>query len=270
VASQAYGRDLSLYEESFLLKMLDKRLAATAMPSAAYAELLVHDSAEAETLFRSLNITYSEFFRNPLTFVLLEQFILPGLVEDKARSGQAEIRIWSAGCAAGQEAYSIAILLDELPAAQENAIHFRIFATDIAPAELATAQRGVYDSAAVQNVRLKHIDKFFTRKDDIYIILPRLKERIAFSVYDLLDERSMCPPASIYGDLDLVICSNVLFYYKPKIQQLVLNKIRRCLSSRGYLVTGEAERAIVERTDGFYAAAPPAAIFQRAKRGGEL
>jgi len=248
--SRVHGKDLSHYDESFLAKSAETRRVVTAIGTAdTYCDYLSDNADEAEQFFRSLNITYSEFFRNPLTFAVLEQRVLPGLIEEKQESGTPELRVWSAGCAAGQESYSVAILLDELLTARKSPLSFRIFATDISENCLASARRGVYDVAAVQNVRLKHIHSCFEANNKSYSVARRLRDRIEFSFYDLLDERSTSPPGSIYGDFDLVFCSNLLFYYKPAIQQFIMNKLCNALSCGGYLVTGEAERAIVERTN---------------------
>ena len=248
-AMSGTDKEISCYDESFLVKSLEKRLAATSCATIAdYCEYLsVHDG-EAEEFARSLNITYSEFFRNPLTFDVLEQRVLPALIEEKLELGRSEIRIWSAGCAAGQESYSIAILLDELISARKIPLSFRIFASDISDESLASARRGVYDAAALQNVKLKHIQSCFESHNGSYLIDGRLQQKIEFSYYDLLDTRSSCPSGSIYGDFDIVFCSNLLFYYRPEIWQLILKKVCCALSRGGYLVTGEAERAIVERT----------------------
>jgi chemotaxis methyl-accepting protein methylase len=248
--SVMHGKNISRYDESFLLKSLEKRMAETSNPTIAdYCRYLSKEEWEAEEFYRSLNITYSEFFRNPLTVAVLEQRVLPRLIDEKQESGTAEIRVWSAGCAAGQEAYSVACLLDELLAARKTSLSYRIFATDISEKCLALARRGVYDAAAVQNVRLKHLKSCFESHNGVYSIAGRIKERIEFSFYDLLDERSTSPPGSIYGDFDLVFCSNLLFYYTPTIQQFILNKVCHSLSYGGYFVTGEAERGIVEATN---------------------
>ncbi len=267
VISQTLERDVSLYDESFLEKSLEKRLQKTSKESpAAYLRYLSENRAEAESFFRSLNIAYSEFFRNQLTFAVLKQIILPRLVEEKEKSSRSEIRIWSAGCAAGQEAYSIAILLDELSAKRGNDIPFRIFATDTSEADLESAREGVYDSGAVQNVRLKHLRTYFTQQGEAYVIDTGLRDRIDFSYYDLLEDRSSCPPTSIFGDFDFVMCSNLLFYYRQDVRQFILNKVSRCLAQKGYLVTGEAERGIVDRTQGYQPVAVPASVFQRTNR----
>lgn len=263
IMSVMYAKDISRYDESFLLKSIEKRMAARSITTIAdYCKYLSKDVGEAEEFFRSLNITYSEFFRNPLTFALLEQRVLPALIEEKLDSGTAEIRVWSAGCAAGQESYSIACLLDEQLNARKKSLSFRIFATDISEKCLVFARSGVYDAVTVQNVRLKHMNSCFESHNKSYPVACRLKERIDFSFYDLLDEHSTSPSESIYGDFDLIFCSNLLFYYKPEHQQFILKKVCNSLSSGGYLVTGEAERAIVETTD-LVEISPLSAIYRK-------
>ncbi len=248
-------------------KAITQRMAATGMnTAAAYRQRLAEDGVEAEVLLASLKITYSEFFRNPLTFALLEQLILPSRLEANGTTGQAELRVWSAGCAAGQEAWSIAILLEDLAQACGRPIPSRIIATDISEAALAFARQGVYDTAAVQNVRLKHLQKYFIIKGDAYAIIPALKNRVDFSTYDLLDVHSASPATGIYGDFDLVFCSNLLFYYRMDIRQQILDKVCRALAPGGFLVTGEAERDLVAKHDGLRAVAPPAPIFQKRKQ----
>ena len=191
--------------------------------------------------------------------------MLPGLVAEKGACGRGELRVWSAGCAAGQEAWSVAMLLEGAVRVGEQPPPYRIFATDQAESDLTLARAGVYGADAVGNVRLRHLDAFFSRQGESYAIAPRLRERVAFSAYDLLDERSASPASSIYGDFDLILCCNLLFYYRPGTRQRMLDKFFRALSPGGYFVTGEAERGIVSCLKGFRPVAPPSSVFQ--KRG---
>lgn len=259
-----YSRDITPFAETFLAQSLDKRLEATSIDSAAaYVLHLAKDRVEAETFIHSLNIGYSEFFRDPLVFALLAQMILPGLIEEKRKSGRPEIRIWSAGCAAGQEPLSVAILLDQLAADRELPVSFRIIATDVSDTALATARRGQYAASEVKNVPLRYIESCFHRQGGAYQVVERVRTMVDFSTYDLLDACSICPPASIFGDFDLILCCNLLFYYQPAVRRALLAKIDRCLAPKGYLVTGETERAIVEEIGNFRAAAPPAVVFRK-------
>ena len=253
------------------MKTLAKRLAATGIEcSIAYAEQISDSTEEADAFSDLLQIPYSEFFRNQLTFSLLEQWILPSLAADKRKAGSGEVRVWSAGCAAGQEIYSIAMLIDEMNESAEDKVAFRLFATDYSSKELALAQHGVYHEDVVRNVRQKHIWKYFAAEGDSYRLNDRIKNLVDFSEYDLLDKESSSPPASIFGDFDLVFCSNLLFYYRTEVQQEILGKICRSMSPNGYLISGEAERDIVSRHECFRAVAPPSAIFQRTKHRGSL
>lgn len=260
----AQGADLSMYDESFLRESITKRVLACGLTSvAAYAGHLLANPLEADEFHRSLHITHSEFFRNSLTFALLEQQILPSLILTKAQADQGEIRVWSAACAAGQEAWSVAMQLEELTRAGESPAAYRIFASDLSEADLAMARAGVYGAKALGNVGLRRVSTYFSRRGEYYEIAPRLRERVDFSLYDLLDEGSSSPEASIYGDFDLIFCCNLLFYYRLDIQQQVLDKVRRALSPGGYLVTGEAEREIVAQQHGLRAVVPSALVFQK-------
>jgi chemotaxis protein methyltransferase CheR len=256
-----YKKDISVFDESFLEKTITKRCTAALLDTESYLLFLANDPDEMQVLIDSLNISYSEFFRNPFVFAVLEQWILPTLIDKKMQRSHAEVRIWSAGCARGQEAYSIAILLEDYAQTHKKEIPFRIFATDLSESELAAARQGIFESTAVQNVPAKYLRRYFTQAGDNYHILPGIKQRIDFSVYDLLDNESSCPPVSIYGNFDLVVCSNLLFYYRHEVQLDILDKIHRCLTPDSFLITGEAEKAIVEAMDGFRAISIPACIF---------
>jgi len=265
VMKQTYEKDISMYDESFLLKSLERRLIGNQRIEAReYANYLKENSIEADALYSSLNITYSEFFRNPLTFALMEQYVLPSLVRQKQTGG--EIRVWSAGCSGGQEAYSIAMLLNELVDTTGKAFRFRIFATDISQAALSIARTGSYDQDAIQNITLRQLHRYFIREDNKYSIISELKERINFSTYDLMDDFSSNPPESIYGDFDIVFCSNLLFYYKPDLRRFIINKMRASMSDMGYLVTGEAEKAFMEKAGSLEMLIPSTPIFQSNKR----
>jgi chemotaxis protein methyltransferase CheR len=263
---RSQGVDVSKYDDSFLNKSLQKRIHETHCGSAeAYYTFLGQNIKEGGEFLRSLNICYSEFFRNPLTFVVLEQIILPSIVSKMRKSKRKEIRIWSAACAAGQETYSLAILLEELKKAGNENINFRIFATDQCESQVTEAQEGKYSAAALNNLNLKRVKQWFSKHGDTYNIKPELKQNIDFSVFDLLSGQYGSPPASIFGDFDLVVCANLLFYYKPEYQLKILQKAGNCLASGGYLITGETERNILLRHN-FNEVYPQSAIFRRMER----
>ena len=146
---------------------------------------------------------------------------MPGLVAAKTNGSPVELRIWSAACATGQETWSVAMLLEEFARARQQPVPFRIIATDASEAALTAARRGVYEESALANVRLRHRREFFSTQEDGHRIVPRLQARVDFSTYDLLDEHSASPPAGLFGDFDLILCCNLLFYYRPPIRQQI-------------------------------------------------
>ena len=164
---------------------------------------------------------------------------------------------------AGREAYSVAILLDDLVSVQKKNIRIRIFATDISHEALAGGRAAVYDADDIQNVPLKYLEKYFIRNDGTFTIIPDLKKNMSFLYYDLLERSSANPPESIYGSFDVIICSNVFIYYKPEVQQYIMNKLQKSMSPTGFLVTGEAERVIVDRYENLQMVSASTVIFKR-------
>lgn len=260
VMNESYGKDLSMYDATFLQKSLERRMAATSVKKPDYGTYLEENSTEAQILYESLNINYTQFFRNSLTFAMLEQLILPSIMNRKANGG--EIRVWSAGCSTGQEAYTIGMLLSELVSASTKAIRFRIFATDISQAALTIARDGIYQEDEVSNLKMKHLKNYFTKSGEMYAILPQIKRDINFSAYDLLDQYSANPPESIFGDFDIIFCSNLLFYYRPDVRQIILKKVKKSLTERGYLVTDDAEAAFIRKDERLKMVASSSTIFQ--------
>ena len=247
-----YAMDISMYEESFLEKAIGNRLTVSSRKTLdEYLSLLSEQPEEAVCLVTSLKNSYSQFFRNPHTFALLEQIIFPILFREKGNSQGSGIRIWSAGCSAGQESYSLAILADTYLQTHQLTQSFRIFASDSSVKEIELARHGVYDFNSIQNTRLFHLNNNFSKTGESYLINDRLKKNVDFSVYDLLDSGSAAPPASIYGGFDMIVCSNVLYYYKPDYQKTILNKFSTTLNEGGFLITGEAETAIVKSVKGY-------------------
>lgn len=260
---QNSGIDISKYDPVFLNKSIQKRMQEIQCNSDnSYFEFVKSDSAESECLVNSLSVSYSEFFRNSLTFSVLEKIIIPTIMMDKVNSKRKEIRIWSAACAAGQETYSLAILLKELSIATGEIINFRIFATDQSDSQIDAAKQGIYNDSALNNVTLKRLNQWFDKHGNTYQIKPEIKENIDFSVFDLFSEQYSSPPSSIFGDFDLVVCANLLFYYEPEYRIKIINKASRCLSVNGLLITSETERDILLYSN-FHEVYPQSAIFRQ-------
>lgn len=255
---QSQDFDISIYEISFLKKAIQRRITATYCNCVEeYYTLLEQSNTEGRSLIESLQNNYSEFFRNALTFAVIERIVLPSIIVNKKK----EIRIWSAACALGQEAYSIAMLLEEFRNKDRDRFKYRIFATDKCGEQLKKAQSGQYPISALNNINLKRAENWFVKKNDMFTIKPKLMENIDFSVYDLLDTNSISPSASIFGNFDIVICANLLFYFNTEIREQILNKVSKSISDGGYLITGEAEREILLKNN-FSEIYPLSGIFQ--------
>jgi chemotaxis protein methyltransferase CheR len=259
---EKYSFDISIYDDSFLEKTICKRMKVSFCNTISdYMLLLNHNPSETSIMIDSLNNKYSEFFRNQLTFLMLERFILPKIISEKDSAHGDEIRIWSAGCAAGQEPYSIAILVDDYKNYHKEYVDFRIFATDKCGKNLQAARNGIYHCKAIQNTRFINVLKYFSNSGEFYSINESIRKMVDFSVFDLLEKQTVSPPASIYGGFDIVMCSNLLFYYKPEKQRIILSKLAGSLTRGGFPITGEAETEIVRSYRGFKQFIPPAAIF---------
>jgi chemotaxis methyl-accepting protein methylase len=263
---ETYGADVSRYDDSFLEMSIAKRQSVTGCYSVPdYHNHLKHTKSEADLFVDSLNISFSEFFRNPLTYAYIEQMVLPLLIEQKKQENNKEIRIWSAACASGQEAYSMAILWDEVSPSIKSTIACRIFATDSNANEIIAAEKGVYQLGTLQKTTLHRVQTYFNQRNDTFSIVPELKQQVDFSTFNLFDEQLASPQASIYGDFDVIFCCNLLFYYKPEFRHLILDKISRNLAADGFLITGETEREIVKESN-YREVFVNSAIFKRSAR----
>jgi chemotaxis protein methyltransferase CheR len=242
----SHGIDVSRYDETFLSKSFQKRMAEThSLSDLEFGTYIDRNVDEVETIINSLNISYTEFFRNSLTFSVLERLLLPLIVSQKNSSKRKEIRIWSAACAAGQEVYSLAMLIEELRNRDYEKLNYRIFATDHNPSQIKLAEKGIYPLEALSNLSIKRVNHWFNKHGDSYNVKPELKANISFSEFDLFSMELSSPSASIFGDFNLVICANLLFYYKPEYRKIILQKVDNSLATGGYIIVGEAEREIL-------------------------
>ncbi len=243
---KAYGKDYSYYDQDFFTKCLESRKAKLGLnDTEAYLEFLVGSPEELDQLEIILNNHYSIFFRNPLLFYALEQYFLPQLILKKEQNGNQQIRIWSMACAYGQEAYSVAILLDEVLKKKSRSLDFCIFSTDINPACIHKAKSGLFSKEDLQHINLSRLDTYFETEGKLYRIKPPLKQKLIFSCYDLLDPLSNAPSESIYSEFDLILCCNVLYYYSAQHQKRIIDKIKKTLGKNGILITDESEKDLI-------------------------
>jgi len=244
--------DCAGYRPEMILRRIETRQQVTASPTlSAYQQVLQACPGEIDLLIDTLIINVSGFFRNPLTFEFLLETILPPLIAAKLRTPHPGLRVWSGGCAEGEEPYSMAILIDHLLKQQQATLEVDIFATDIDQGALRRAIKGVYSRESLANIRCGLLQEYFTPQNNEYAINPEIKDMVQFSAYDLRDRDSRVPSDSVFGDFDIVLCRNVLIYLNRQTQDQVFQKLFRALVPGGYLILGEAERPSPNQADSF-------------------
>ncbi len=234
------------YRTAMIQRRIDQRLPLTNCKDIDdYFSYLKEAPHELDILINSLTINVSEFFRNPLTFEYLDAQILPALFEQKKKYQTPSLRIWSSGCAMGEEPYSIAMLLNDYSIFEKHTsdinMDVSIFATDIDRNIIKKAKKAVYSFESIKNVKYGLLETNFLIKGKDFHLLPFIKKQISFSVYDILNQNSYAPPESIFGNFDMVFCRNMLIYFNTQYQETIFDKLYRSLSLNGYLILGEAE-----------------------------
>jgi chemotaxis protein methyltransferase CheR len=235
-------RECGLYfgdnKRAFLSSRIGKRLTARSMGSfyRYYRYLKEGGREQEEELLRLLDIlTINEtaFFRNRPQFEFLEEVVLPELAEQKKKRGDFLFRIWSAGCATGEEPYSIAIsALESL--IPRSAWDVRVYASDLSLTALERADRGVYPEAKLTGLGAERERRYFVKTADGYCIRDEVKRAVIYDFHNLKHENGL-------RNLDIVFCRNVLIYFDPDEQQRVVAKLVRALKPGGYLFLGHSE-----------------------------
>ncbi len=228
------GIDFTSYKAPTVGRRLQRRMAATRTGTLADYRAYLHDHPEEyQRLISSFLIKVTEFFRDPALFSYLREQTLPSLI-DAARGRGNELRLWSAGCATGEEAYSLAILVTEVLGANLDRFTVRIFATDLDATAIDFARRGVYPASALLTLPEDLIARYFAQIDGAYEVVKRVRDLVVFGQHDL-GQRPAFPR------IDLALCRNVLIYFTPELQRRALQLFAFALRDGGYLALGKAE-----------------------------
>ena len=238
-----FGEDFHSYSQSLVEKRVAERMAQLKLHDVdAYLSLLESDPAEPQCLARMLRIRFSSFFRDPLQFELLRCLVLPAMLP----KGGPYFRAWCAACAEGEEACSLAMILDETARLLDLKTKVQIFATDIAEDALEDARSGRYVRRSMDGVTLQRLDAYFVPDGNGYRISPGILSMINYCRHDLLDPHTYAPAESLFGGFDLVSCRNFLMYLDPEGYLKVFDNLFRALNEGGVLLLGKAE-AVPER-----------------------
>lgn len=207
-----------------------------------YIKFLENHPEEFAFLIDMMTVNVSRFFRNSYTFETLAKRVFPALTLQKTKQPSPELRIWSVGCASGEEPYSVALLIHELLSKECLKMDIHIFATDINQSILNKAQAGTFTKEQLQNVKLGLLNRYFTQDGDKYRLDQKIIDMVSFSYHDVIDPKTYVPPECVFGSFDVVLCRNLSIYFQEERQKIVINKLYRSLAPQGYLVLGEAER----------------------------
>lgn len=226
--------DFAHYKHPTILRRLQRRMAAvdvTDLPE--YARYLAEHPDEPLQLAASFLIKVTEFFRDPEIFDVLRKEVLPDLIA-QARTRGNVLRLWSAGCATGEEAYSLAILVAEALGEELDQFTVQLFATDVDMEALTFARRGIYTGAALAEVPEALRARYFVKLDGEYEVAKRVRGMIVFGPHDLGRQAP-------FPHVDLVLCRNVLIYFTKELQERALRLFAFALRLGGYLLLGHAE-----------------------------
>jgi two-component system CheB/CheR fusion protein len=239
----ATGHDFSLYKKSTIGRRVERRMLQHDISDVAvYARFLKDNPLEIHALFKELLINVTSFCRDAEAFATLKQDILTPMLADKP--DDYEFRAWVAGCASGEEAYSIAILLREIMKEQNRDFKVQIYATDLDEESINLARTGSYSANITQDLTPERLSRFFTKTDTGYKVKKEIREMVVFAVQSVIKD----PP---FTKLDLLCCRNLMIYLEPSQQNLLIPIFQYALKPGGVLFLSSSE-SITGHTELFH------------------
>jgi two-component system CheB/CheR fusion protein len=227
------GNDLSNYKRPTVLRRIARRMQVCEVDTLeAYLAHLEEEADEVERLFEELLIGVTRFFRDEEAWEALDREVIPELFDGKGADD--EVRVWVPGCATGEEAYTVGMLLERYAETVDHPPEIKVFATDIDRGAIAFARRALYPSAIASDVPPELLERYFRREDEEYRVVKRLRNHLLFAVQNALAD----PP---FSNLDLVTCRNFPIYLEPEAQQQLLEILHYGLRDEGFLMLGSSE-----------------------------
>ncbi|NCC24138.1 MAG: chemotaxis protein CheR [Deltaproteobacteria bacterium] len=227
------GMDFSFYKENTILRRIERRMGIIQSETMdEYARHLEGHPEEISILYREVLIGVTRFFRDPDAYELIKTSVLPEIFN--AKNSNESIRVWSAGCSTGEEAYSLAILFHEFCEEHGFLNEIKIFATDIDREALSTASTGIYPLSIVADASMRRLGRFFYKKGDSYQVQPQIRKKVIFAYHNIVKN----PP---FPKIDLISCRNMLIYLQPVLQKQILSNFLFSLTPGGHLFLGSSE-----------------------------
>ena len=235
ILKNASGIDFTYYKRSTILRRIERRMLVTHTPSLTeFAHLLGDNAEEVQILAKEILIGVTNFFREPAFFEKLKYNAIYKIVE---RAKEEEpIRVWSAGCSTGEEAYSIAILFQEVMEELNVKRDVKIFATDVDSRAIEQAGKGVFSENIIDDVTPARLAKYFLKVGEQYHISKEIRRMIVFATHNMFSD----PP---FGKLDLICCRNVMIYFQPVMRRGLFAIFHQALKNGGFLFLGKSETA---------------------------
>ncbi|MFD1096279.1 CheR family methyltransferase [Salegentibacter chungangensis] len=227
------GLDFREYKHSTLARRVARRVNVCKCRSLSeYFSFLKSKEGEVEILYREFLIGVTKFFRDEKVWEILKMDVFPKLIRSKT-NGET-LKIWDVGCSTGEEAYSLAMLVNEEMEKQDKRLEVKIFATDLAQKHLDIGSKGIYPESIVADVPSDYLVKYFLSKPNNYQVVEKLRSMVIFSKHNIIKN----PP---FSNMDMVACRNLLIYFQPAIQKKAINVLHYSLKQDGVLLLGTSE-----------------------------
>jgi chemotaxis protein methyltransferase CheR len=254
------GIHFSNINRSILESRLKERLRAVELKNVHdYYHFILKDQDEMKTLLDLVTTNLTRFFRNNGHFLAFEQYIMKNILEYKKKTGCDNIQVWSAGCATGEEPYSIAMVMKEkLP----SYIKIEVTGSDLSLKSLMIAKTGFYPEQKIQDVPAHYLHKYFEKKREGYQIRDEIKECVQFDYHNLKFDSGL-------KNMDVVFCRNVIIYFDADAQKATIKRIWRAMSDYSYLFIGHSESLFGMNTDFKFIKTDWATLYQKKKTNSE-
>ncbi len=239
------GFNCEYYKNSHFKRRIDVRLRASGSKNYGdYVKILKENNEERTILMDTLTVNVTNFFRNSEVYDIIEKEVLPTVIRSKGAGHVKSIKIWSAGCSIGVEAYSIAMLLHHILGDNIRRYNILITGTDIDKASLQQAQQGVYSEAEMKDVRPAFLKKYFVLRGDQYHVIDELKKMTHFKSHDMISGLKM-------SGFDIIFCRNVTIYFEKELQEVLYMDFYNGLNENGFFVMGKTETLLGPSKDLF-------------------
>ena len=252
--SSLLGLQWRRFQRRGIRRRIEHRLVELGLASLeGYSQRIKDDPQERGHLSKILTVPISRFFRDEGVFNTIETSVFPTLL----KGNPTELKLWSIGCASGEEPYSLSLLWEARFEENWPQIHFSVLATDIDESLLKRAKEGRYKKSSLRQIPQDILEGFFEAKGEAYLLKQNIRQSVTFQRHDILREEP-------FSEMDLIFCRNLAFTYFSKEAQIeILKKVFRCLREQGYLVTGSDESIPLTYPTLFTLAFPREKIYQK-------